>query len=151
MLEDWIRLNSLPSKVASVHFTPLNQILQWLQCLSSEGSIDGIIGTTQSLGALNPLQLLSAARSYRYEVDEPRMSEDCMQYLFQMQKQWERVRNQKEESDVQAEGKGEEVRRMIDEVFGRPGQYGAYSPPGAGEVLGELLNSRAMVSAPLDR
>lgn len=41
----------------------------------------------------------------------------------------------------------EDAARMIDEVFSDPSEYGAYSPPGATEALGELLNSRYMVSS----
>ncbi|GAA5856383.1 hypothetical protein JCM8547_008716 [Rhodosporidiobolus lusitaniae] len=105
-LEDWARSNRLPSKMVSVHFTPLNQLLQWLQCLSSESSIDGLIGTVQSLHALNPLQLRRAVREYRYEVDESRMDEDCAQYLVQIQKQWERLRMQRKVERLAATGGG---------------------------------------------
>lgn len=159
-LEEWARLNRLPSKMVSVHFAPLSQLLQWLQCLSTESSIDGLIGTIHSLRALNPLQLRRAVRDYRYEVEEPRMSEDCEQYLVQIQKQWERLRVQKTVEEVQGAG-GESVRsssptesvtsiqsdvvRMIDQVFSDPSSFGHYSPLGGSEALGELLNSRYMV------
>lgn len=179
-LEDWARLNRLPSRMVSVHFAPLNQLLQWLQCLSSESSIDGLIGTIQSLRSLNPLQLRKAVREYRFEVDESRMSEECSQYLIQIQKQWERVNAQKsiEEAETLARNGGggggflgnrdvdsvrsnsptgsmmsvqSDVSKMIDEVFSDPEGFGHYSPPGGVEALGELLNSRYMVSyLPLD-
>lgn len=42
--------------------------------------------------ALNPLQMRRAVRDYRYEVNESRMSEECVQYLAQLQKDWERRR-----------------------------------------------------------
>lgn len=103
-LEDWARSNRLPTKMVSVHFTPLNQLLQWLQCLSSESSIDGLIGTVQSLRALNPLQLRRAVREYRYEVDESRMDDDCAQYLVQIQKQWERLRMAKRVGGLGVDG-----------------------------------------------
>ncbi|GAA5892160.1 hypothetical protein JCM8208_001457 [Rhodotorula glutinis] len=156
-LEEWARSNRLPPKLASTHFAPLNQLLQWLQCLSSETSIDGLIGTVQSLRALNPLQLRKAVREYRYEVDENRMDEDCAQYLVQIQKQWERVRLQKEAaaaaaSSGGAEGAGEEastlagdVVRSIDEAFAEPSAYPSYAPPPTEESTGELLNSRFML------
>lgn len=164
-LEDWARLNRLPAKMVSVHFAPLSQILQWLQCLSSESSIDGLIGTIQSLRSLNPLQLRRAVREYRYEVDEPRISEDCTQYLSQIEKQWERVRVQKTSQELETKtpklGDGEHLRshsptesmlsvqsdasKMIDEVFSDPSSFGHYAPPGGQEALGELLNSRYMV------
>ncbi|GAA6041719.1 hypothetical protein JCM8097_003099 [Rhodosporidiobolus ruineniae] len=105
-LEDWARANRLPTKLVSVHFTPLNQLLQWLQCLSSESAIDGLIGTVQSLHALNPMQLRRAVRDYRYEVDESRMDEDCAQYLVQIQKQWERMRAQKKVGGGGGAGEG---------------------------------------------
>lgn len=168
-LEDWARANRLPTKMVSVHFGPLNHLLQWLQCLSSESSIDGLIGTIQSLRSLNPLQLRRAVRDYRYEVDETKMDEECSQYLVQIQKQWERQRMQKtvdglasppptpgRRADMEREAAEEEAAsvtslqedasRMIDEVFCDPNEYGNYSPPRATEALGELLNSRYMVS-----
>jgi len=161
-LEEWARSNRLPPKLVSTHFAPLNQLLQWLQCLSSETSIDGLIGTVQSLRALNPLQLRKAVREYRYEVDENRMDEDCAQYLVQIQKQWERVRLQKEAAAAaassgggapSAEGAGQEapggVVRSIDEAFADPTAYSSYAPPPTEESTGELLNSRFMVRPPL--
>ncbi|GAA5850848.1 hypothetical protein JCM9279_003946 [Rhodotorula babjevae] len=158
-LEEWARSNRLPPKLVSTHFAPLNQLLQWLQCLSSETSIDGLIGTVQSLRALNPLQLRKAVREYRYEVDENRMDEDCAQYLVQIQKQWERLRLQKEAAAVAAanggggaEGGGEaaptlsgDVGRSIDEAFADSTTYSSYAPPPTEESNGELLNSRFML------
>ena len=41
---------------------------------------------------LNPLQMRRAVRDYRYEVGEGRMTEECNQYLAQLQKDWERRR-----------------------------------------------------------
>ncbi|GAA5971418.1 hypothetical protein JCM11641_008345 [Rhodosporidiobolus odoratus] len=105
-LEDWARANRLPTKMVSVHFTPLNQLLQWLQCLSSESSIDGLIGTVQSLHALNPMQLRKAVREYRYEIEESKLDVDCKQYLVQIQKQWERLRMQKKVDGLGAGGGG---------------------------------------------
>lgn len=42
--------------------------------------------------SLNPIQMRRAVRDYRYEVSEPRMDEECVQYLVQLQKDWERRR-----------------------------------------------------------
>ena len=159
-LEDWGRSNRMPTKMVSVHFAPLNQLLQWLQCLSSESSIDGLIGTIQSLKALNPLQLRRAVRDYRHEVDETKMGDDCAQYLLQIQKQWERMRVQRTVEDLQqdhdtptrshspaesATSVQSDVIRMIDDVFRDPNSFGHYTPPGGSEALGELLNSRYML------
>ena len=41
---------------------------------------------------LNPLQMRRAVRDYRYEVNESKMSDECVQYLAQLQKDWERRR-----------------------------------------------------------
>ncbi|BGO88657.1 hypothetical protein NBRC10512_003485 [Rhodotorula toruloides] len=163
-LEDWARANRLPTKMVAIHFLPLNQLLQWLQCLSSESSIDGLISTVQSLRALNPLQLRKAVRDYRYEVDERKMDEDCVEYLVQIQKQWERNRAQKEAAAVAAQEQAsdaahgaapleeeaapstpDDVGRMIDDAFRDPDSFGSYTPPGGTETLSELLNSRYML------
>ena len=51
-----------------------------------------LIATMQTLKHLNPLQMRRAVKDYKYELNEPRMSEDCSQYLAQLQKDWERQR-----------------------------------------------------------
>jgi hypothetical protein len=76
--EDWARLNKMPAKLVTNHFRPFNQLLQWLQCLSSEDTMDGLVGTMQNLGCLNPLQLKRAVKDYRYEVDESKISDECV-------------------------------------------------------------------------
>ncbi|KAM0792791.1 hypothetical protein ACM66B_002560 [Microbotryomycetes sp. NB124-2] len=167
-LEDWARSNRFPTKMVSVHFAPLNHMLQWLQCLSSESSVDGLISTIQSLRSLNPMQLRRAAREYRYEVDETHLAEDCAEYLQQLQRQWERMRINKtteglapptptpdsvvngaaspaSTSSSSAREDVEKATRMIDEVFKDSSSFGTYTPPGASESLGELLNSRYML------
>ncbi|KAA1102997.1 hypothetical protein PGT21_003500 [Puccinia graminis f. sp. tritici] len=42
------------------------------------------------LKTLNPAQLLKVSRDYRFEVDEPKLSEECRQYLVQTQQDWDR-------------------------------------------------------------
>ncbi len=37
-------------------------------------------------------QMRRAVREYKYEVNEGRMTEECIQYLTQIQKDWERHR-----------------------------------------------------------
>ncbi|KAF8527881.1 hypothetical protein BU17DRAFT_73568 [Hysterangium stoloniferum] len=66
VLEEWIVSSTLPSGVES-HFAPVRELLHWLQ-------------------------MRRAVRDYRYEVSEGRMSEECGQYLIQLQKDWERRR-----------------------------------------------------------
>ncbi|KAK9894291.1 hypothetical protein P389DRAFT_163384 [Cystobasidium minutum MCA 4210] len=91
-LEDWARSNRLPPQMVHAHFQPLNELLQWLQCLSSETSIDGLLMTMQNLRSLNPAQLQKAVKDYRHEVEETKIAEECTQYLSQLQKDWERRR-----------------------------------------------------------
>ncbi|KAH7104310.1 hypothetical protein BKA62DRAFT_821886 [Auriculariales sp. MPI-PUGE-AT-0066] len=69
-------------------------MLLWLRVQSSVGQFDVLIATMQDLRHLNPLQMRRAVRDYRYEVDESKMTEECTQYLAQMQKDWERHRVQ---------------------------------------------------------
>ena len=78
--------------MVTAHFRPLNELLQWLQCLSFESSIDGLVATMQNLRTLNPQQMRKAAQDYRYEVEESKMTEECIQYLAQLQMDVERSR-----------------------------------------------------------
>lgn len=88
-LEEWARTNKLPPLMVQAHFRPLNELLQWLQCLSSETSIDGLLMTMQNLRSLNPAQLQKAVKDYKHEVEETKIAEECTQYLSQLQKDWE--------------------------------------------------------------
>ncbi|OCB88557.1 hypothetical protein A7U60_g4260 [Sanghuangporus baumii] len=91
VLEEWLADAGLPRGVAS-HFNPVRELLLWLQCLSSMDDFSNLIATIQTLKNLNPLQMRRAVRDYKYEVNELRMSDDCSQYLMQLQKDWERQR-----------------------------------------------------------
>lgn len=91
VLEEWIGEMQLPRGVGS-HFAPVKDLLTWLQSLSSITEFPNLIATIQTLRNLNPLQMRRAVRDYRYEVNEPRMTEECNQYLAQLQKDWERHR-----------------------------------------------------------
>lgn len=78
------------------------------QCLSSITEFPHLIATIQTMKHLNPLQvsipfvmwfnrliqrqMRRAVRDYKYEVNEGRMTEECNQYLAQLQKDWERHR-----------------------------------------------------------
>lgn len=96
-------------------------------------------------------------RDYRYEVDERKMDEDCVEYLVQIQKQWERNRAQKEAAAAAAQGQEESssgtapdapasgTEDATSSAFRDPESFGSYTPPGGTETLGELLNSRYMV------
>ncbi|KAI5123625.1 hypothetical protein M0805_003439 [Coniferiporia weirii] len=91
VVEEWIGDVRLPRGVES-HFGPTRELLLWLQCLSSMDDFSNLIATIQTMKHLNPLQMRRAVRDYRYEVNESRMSDDCSQYLAQLQKDWERQR-----------------------------------------------------------
>lgn len=41
---------------------------------------------------MHTMQMRRAVRDYKYEVNEGRMTEECTQYLTQLQKDWERHR-----------------------------------------------------------
>lgn len=90
-LEDWTRVNRLPTKrVLGVHFAPLMQLLQWLQCFSQLQDFTELIATIKTLNLLNPAQMLKAVRDYRYEVHEEKMPAENEQYLMQLQVDYEK-------------------------------------------------------------
>ncbi|KAI0660350.1 DIL domain-containing protein [Cubamyces menziesii] len=91
VIEEWIGNMELPRGVGS-HFAPVHDLLNWLQCLSSITEFANLIATIQTMKHLNPLQMRRAVRDYKYEVNEGRMTEECNQYLAQLQKDWERHR-----------------------------------------------------------
>lgn len=90
-LKQWANQMGLPRGVLS-HFGPVWDLLSWLQCLSSVTEFSDLIATIQQLKDLNPLQMRRAVKDYKYEVNESRMTEECSQYLAQLQKDWERHR-----------------------------------------------------------
>jgi len=111
-LEDWARSNALPLSIVNAHITPLRELVSWLQCQSSLLEFDALIMTMQSLRALNPAQMQKAVKDYRYEVGETRMTEECVQYLEQLQKDWERRSKDLEETARQAEQRREARARL---------------------------------------
>lgn len=56
-----------------------------------------------------------AVRDYKYEINEGRMTEECIQYLAQLQKDWERHRVK-----VGVEALRKEVRRFKGVTNDRP-------------------------------
>ncbi|KAI0033413.1 DIL domain-containing protein [Vararia minispora EC-137] len=90
-LEEWVETVNLPRGVIS-HLAPVRDLLNWLQCLSSITEFANLVATIQTMKHLNPLQMRRAVRDYKYEVNEGRMTDECSQYLAQMQKDWERHR-----------------------------------------------------------
>ena len=160
VLEDWVRANGLPTKIASKHLEPVSQLLQWLQCSSQIRQFDTLIGTMQSLKAINPLQMRRAVRDYKFEVNEGKMTDECVQYLAQLQKDWEKRRvqisveamqnqTQRQASDssnsTQLSSGSTDNATRIDALFNGTTAMGDFMPQSAPECLGELLDSRFML------
>lgn len=140
-LEDWTRSNGLPPNIASKHLEPVMQLLTWLQCSSQITEFDTLIGTVQTLRALNPLQMRRAVQNYRFEVNESHMADDCVQYLAQLQRDWDRRRVQTASA---AHSVTAENSMPIEALFdGTP--IGEWTPQTAPESPGELLDSRFML------
>jgi hypothetical protein len=159
-LDDWVRSNGLPIQTATKHLEPVTQLLQWLQCQSALTQFDDLIGTLQNMRAINPLQMRRAVKDYRFEVNEGRMTDECAQYLVQLQKDWERRRVQMSVKAIQDEAKrkavGSEGSELvaedemedgtpIDALFDGTTSLSDFVPQSAPESLGELLDSRVML------
>lgn len=149
-LEDWTRANGLPPHIASRHFVPIMQLLQWLQCASQIKEFDMLIGTVQNLRSLNPLQMRRAIRDYRYEVDEGRMADDCSQYLLQLVRDWEKRRvhigvQMGDGDDTAGDSARDEIAMPIDALFDGSVSLSEWMPQTGPEALGELLDSRFML------
>lgn len=54
--------------------------------------VTGIFRVSSKCVVLNLSEMRRAVRDYKYEVNESRMTEECSQYLAQLQKDWERHR-----------------------------------------------------------
>ena len=116
VLEDWAQSNnrvpehydngalttSGDDTIESVrkHFTPVVQLLQWLQCFSSLGdnadSLDALDNTLKQFTRLTPQQLLHASSHYRYEKDEkvlPKVAKKRLTTLaIEAKKRYEKLR-----------------------------------------------------------
>ncbi|KAL8903833.1 MAG: hypothetical protein Q9207_003663 [Kuettlingeria erythrocarpa] len=116
VLEDWARSNnrvpehyengSLSTSgestvdAARKHFTPVIQLLQWLQCFSSLGEKQDVIGsledTLSQIPRLGPQHLLYAVSHYRYERGEKGLPKEARRHLTNlqsdMQKRAQRIR-----------------------------------------------------------
>ncbi|KAL1410856.1 putative ankyrin-repeat protein [Vanrija albida] len=150
-LEDFTRNNGLPPAIASRHLEPVMQLLQWLQFSSQINQFDTLIATVQGLRRLNPLQMRRAVQNYRFEVNESHMADDCMQYLLQLQRDWDRQRMNIGAKQLQAQrghatddatGSSE---MSIDDLFDDGIALSEWIPQTAPESLGELLDSRFML------
>lgn len=173
-LEDWIDAMDLPCGIKA-HFSPVKNLITWLQRLSSISDFSDLVATIQVMRNVNPLQMRRAVRDYKYEVSEGRMDDECIQYLTQLQKDWERHRvkmgvealrkeigerereHDLDDSSVISGNPGipktpsvfttenTANRHGIDPLFNRSFDKSTWEPPRAPQVLGELLDSRHML------
>lgn len=120
-----------------------------------------LLSTVSQMKKLNPLQLRRAVRDYRYEVNEPRMTEECSTYLAQLQRDWERralnigsdylvakirkrtsVSSSLNSSTLEAEA---DLHTPIDQLFDLDFPLASYTPPTGPTSMGEFENSRYML------
>lgn len=174
VVEDWVDEMGIPPGVLS-HFAPVKDLLSWTQCLSSITDFSELVAIIQSLKSINPLQMRRAVRDYKFEVNERRMTEECVQYITQLQKDWERHRvklgveilrkeiseRDRDRDDASSTFRSGSVngddqsslgsiettsnRHSIDMLFDKNLEINAWAPPKAPQVLGELLDSRFML------
>ncbi|KAL8888067.1 MAG: hypothetical protein Q9215_004447 [Flavoplaca cf. flavocitrina] len=105
VLEDWARSNNrIPEHyengslstsgestvdAARRHFTPVIQLLQWLQCFSSLGEKQDVIAsledTLSQIPRLGPQHLLYAASHYRFEKGEKGLPKEARRHLSSLQ------------------------------------------------------------------
>ena len=105
VLEDWARSNNrIPEhyengslsasgestmEAARRHFTPVIQLLQWLQCFSSLGEKQDILAslneTLTQIPRLGPQQLLYTVNNYRYEKGEKGLPKEARRHLTSLQ------------------------------------------------------------------
>ncbi|KAF9076195.1 DIL domain-containing protein [Rhodocollybia butyracea] len=173
-VEEWVGQMGLPKGVQS-HFAPVRELLNWLQCLSSITEFPDLVATIQTMKSINPLQMRRAVRDYKYEVNEGRMTEECVQYLTQLQKDWERhrvklgveaLRKEMNERDLEGSvssyhndspepgnvstlstGSNPDAvaQEAIDSLFDHERDKSTWEPARPPKVLGELLDSRYML------
>ncbi|KAF9974845.1 hypothetical protein BGZ73_001660 [Actinomortierella ambigua] len=91
VLEDWIRLNNLPTRLGEQQFGPLIQLLQLLQVLTLQEDFAMWVETMKKLDQLNPFQVKRAVNAYRYEVTEERLPDEITQYVLQVAADTERM------------------------------------------------------------
>lgn len=105
VLEDWARTNNRSPEhyengslstsgentigAARKHFTPVIQLLQWLQCFSSLGdnanTVESLGNTLGQFTHLTPQQLLHSSSRYRYEKEEKGLPKSARKHLIYLQ------------------------------------------------------------------
>ena len=121
VLEDWAKSNNrIPEHyengslstsgestwdAARKHFTPVIQLLQWLQCFSSLGEKQDVIGsledTLSQIPKLGPQHLLYAVSHYRYEKGEKGLPKEARRHLTNLQSDLKRRAQQIRQSRSQ--------------------------------------------------
>lgn len=120
VIEDWARSNNRSPEhyedgslttsgentveAARKYFTPVIQLLQWLQCFSSLGdnpdSLESLENTLKQFTKLSPQQLLHSSSNYRYEKEEkglPKMARKrLMSLATEKKKHWDKMRRDRE-------------------------------------------------------
>ncbi|CAO3691087.1 unnamed protein product [Rhizopus stolonifer] len=104
-LEEWIRNNNLPSTLLS-YLKPTIQLVQLLQCISHLDSLDA----EDMFDALNTLQIRRCISNYRYETNEPKISDEIqMSVTYRPSRTFDRSPTIIEEMDDE-EGEEEETK-----------------------------------------
>lgn len=127
VLEDWARSNNRTPEhyengslstsgestvdAARRHFTPVIQLLQWLQCFSSLGEKQDVIAsledTLSQIPRLGPQHLLYAVSNYRYEKGEKGLPKEARRHLTNlesdMKKRAQQIRQRRTPASSHAE------------------------------------------------
>jgi hypothetical protein len=80
-IEDWIHNNNLPNSLVG-YLNPTIQLLQLLQCVSQLSDVESFKSTIATFDTINPLQIKRCVSGYRYEINEPRLSEAVERYVY---------------------------------------------------------------------
>lgn len=134
VLEDWARSNNrIPEHyengslstsgestvdAARRHFTPVIQLLQWLQCFSSLGEKQDVMAsledTLTQIPRLGPQHLLYAASHYRFEKGEKGLPREARRRLTNLQSDMKKRAQQMRQTHNRAPSKaGSEPRSSI--------------------------------------
>ncbi|KAJ7125663.1 hypothetical protein C8R43DRAFT_1029854 [Mycena crocata] len=168
-LEEWVGQMGLPRGVQS-HFNPVRDLVNWLQCLSSITDFSNLVATIQTMTHINPLQMRRAVREYKYEVNEGRMTDECVQHRVKLGVEALRKEIGQRDTDHEsvssfvtespsisgpgrstpsiasiASSEGSAAQHGIDMLFERAQEKSSWEPAKPPQVLGELLDSRHML------
>lgn len=95
LLEEWVRDNRLPLNLLS-YLKPSVQLVQLLQCVSQLDTL-----AMDTFDALNSLQIRRCIINYRYETNEPKISDEILSAIgYRPPKATERVSRFKEEEET---------------------------------------------------